>query len=253
MTDHNVHSNNTPDPLPAQRKVTVARRGAETILSIGSGATQSAAVLDDPLTLPLSYTRFMMLACVLAPRLRSVLHIGLGGGTMVRFLHACFGDLRQLAIEVNPAVTRAAYRDFKLDAVPGLEVLSGDAASLLPGIDEHFDLVFLDAFDDDHTPPGLITPDSLRLLGERLNTDGWLAANVYAGDLSLRALHRRWRNAFSRVLQVREPPLFWPILFASRQDAPLDFAKLNARAAELEARIPLPLAFMSTGLVPLRP
>ena len=236
----------------AQRPVNVARRGAETILSIGSGATQSATLLDDPLTLPLAYTRFMMLACVLAPQLGSVLHIGLGGGTMARFLHACFPSLRQLAVEINPAVISAAYSDFGLDAVPTLEVLTGDAVALLPGIDERFDVVFLDAFDDDKTPEGLITADRLQLMGEHLNADGWLAANVYAGNLSVRALHRRWGEVFPQVLQTREPPLFWPVVFANTQAEPVNFVDLGARARELEACVPLPLAFMSAGLVPLR-
>ena len=237
---------------PSQRPVSVAQRGAEIILSIGSGATQSATVPDQPLTLPLAYTRFMMLACVLAPRLDSVLHIGLGGGTMVRFLHACFPGLRQLAIEINPAVINAAYGDFGLDAVPTLEVVTGDAVALLPDIEERFDVVFLDAFDDDKTPAGLITADSLRQLGDHLNPEGWLAANVYAGNLSVRALHRRWRAAFAQVLQTREPPLFWPVLFATNQTEPVNFVELGARARALESCMPLPLAFMTSGMVPIR-
>ena len=242
---------NTPVPSLSQRPVTVGRRGPETILSIGTGATQSAALLDDPSILSLAYTRFMMLACVLAPRLGSVLHIGLGGGTMVRFLQACFPGIRQLAIEINPEVVKAAYRDFRLDTVPGLEVLTGDAIALLPSIDERFDMVFLDAFDNDKTPAGLITQDMLQEIGRHLNADGWLAANVYAGNLSLRALHRRWRAAFPQVLQVREEPLFWPIVFATGQDEPVNFVDLGARARELEECMPLPLAFMTSGLVPV--
>jgi len=236
----------------SQRPVSIGRRGPETILSIGSGATQSAALLDDPLALPLAYTRFMMLACVLTPQLGSVLHIGLGGGTMARFLHACFPKLRQLAIEINPAVISAAYGDFRLDTVPTLEVLTGDAAALLPDIAERFDVIFLDAFDDDKTPAELITAEMLQLIGQHLNADGWLTANVYAGNLSARALHRRWREVFPQVLQTREPPLFWPIVFATAQAEPVNFVELGARARELELCMPLPLALMTSGMVPAR-
>lgn len=241
----------THPPSPAYPAVSVDRRGRETILSLGGGATQSAAVLDDPTILPLAYTRFIMLACVLTPRLNSVLHIGLGGGTMPRFLDACFPGLRQLAIEINPAVIAAARRDFRLGEIAGLELLRGDAIALLPTLGERFDIIFLDAFDDNKTPEGLITQDSLREIGRRLNPDGWLAANVYADNLSLRALHRRWREAFAQVWQIRDEPLFWPVLFAGCRSDAVNFVDLIARARELERIMPLPLTRMVAGLVPL--
>ena len=241
----------TRTPTSAHPAVSVDRRGRETRLSLGGGATQSAAVLDDPSILPLAYTRFIMLACVLTPRLDSVLHIGLGGGTMLRFLDACFPGLRQLAIEINPEVIAAAQRDFRLGEVAGLELLHGDAIALLPTLGERFDVIFLDAFEHDKTPEGLITPRSLRELGLHLNSDGWLAANVYADTLSLRALHRRWREAFAQVWQIRDEPLFWPVLFAACQNNALSFADLIARARDLERIMPLPLTRMVAGLVPL--
>jgi len=113
--------------------------------------------------------------------------------------------------------------------VPDLEVLTGDAIALLPTLEQRFDIIFLDAFDNDKTPAGLITETMLPEIGLRLNADGWLAANVYAGNLSLRALHRRWREAFPQVLQVRQEPLFWPILFAAVRTEPLNFVDLGAR------------------------
>jgi spermidine synthase len=98
----------------------------------------------------------------LAPeRRRSVLLLGLGGGSAARVVRALAPRARIVGVEIDPAVVRAARRWFDLDAL-GVEVVIGDAARFLACTRRRFDAVLEDVFMGDarrlRKPPGFPLP-----------------------------------------------------------------------------------------------
>src|SRR5512138_3544669 len=55
-------------------------------LHFGTEPKQSSMLLGDPLALVLSYTRSMTTALLFVPQVRRVLLIGLGGGSLAKFI-----------------------------------------------------------------------------------------------------------------------------------------------------------------------
>ena len=71
-------------------------------LHIGGEAIQSGLRIDEPDRLELDYVRAMMAFLLFCPRPRDVLMVGLGGGSMARFVHQRMHETR-VAVEIGRA------------------------------------------------------------------------------------------------------------------------------------------------------
>lgn len=116
-----------------------------------------------------------------ARRRRSVLLLGLGGGSAARLVRALAPQARIVGVEIDPEVVAAARRFFELDAL-GVEVVVADARTVLAERGgERFDAVLEDVFvgtgDDAVKPAGLPEP-GLAHARRRLRPGGVLATNA---------------------------------------------------------------------------
>ena len=78
-------------------------------------------------------------------RRRSVLLLGLGGGSAARVVRALAPRARIVGVEIDPSVVRLARRYFDLDAL-GIEVVLDDARAYLERCRKRFDAVLEDVF-----------------------------------------------------------------------------------------------------------
>lgn len=119
-------------------------------LYFGTRAAQSSMLLYAPSVLALEYTRCMLAALLFQPRPQNILLIGLGGGSLVRYLLDHFPQANIVCVESRPSILDLARRYFLLPERPQLQVHVGDGADFLrdcaPG---RFDLVLVDAFDSE--------------------------------------------------------------------------------------------------------
>lgn len=149
---------------------------------------QSRMRLDDPVELQMTYTRMMMSFVLFHTTPRSLLILGLGGGSLAKYCHRHLPDARVLAVESNRHVL--ALRD--AFAVPAddarFRVVEADAAAFVAATRDRFDVVLLDAFDRHGRAPGLDDAAFYARVRERLWPTGVLVANV-AGSASERAHH----------------------------------------------------------------
>ena len=103
-------------------------RGVRT-LHLGGEAIQSAMRLSAPDRLELAYTRAMMAFLLFAPEPREILMVGLGGGSIARFIHERLPSTRITVLELSPKVVAAARTFFGLPADDRrLKVIVGDGA-----------------------------------------------------------------------------------------------------------------------------
>ena len=161
-------------------------------------------------------------------RRRSVLLLGLGGGSAARVVRAIAPRARIVGVEIDPAVVRLARRWFELDAL-GVEVVIGDAARFLARTRARFDAVLEDVFTGEARrlakPPGFPLP-ALAHVRRALRPGGVVVCNTLDESAAVRdALTARLR----RLVQVGIVDYDNRIYVAS--DGPLDATSLRAAVA----------------------
>ena len=165
---------------------------------------QSAMRLDDPYDSPIEYVRYFHLALALKPAIERVLVIGLGGGSVVKRMWRDYPEMRLDAVEIDPEVVDIARELFELPDDERIGVAVGDGREFLRYSSEMYDLIIVDAYDDDHVPPHLATEQFFREVRDHLAEDGVLAFNFIGtvhGDHSkpFRSLHRTLSNVWHKV------------------------------------------------------
>src|SRR5258706_15525308 len=107
------------------------QRGVRT-LQFGPDWIQGAMRISRPNALELDYTRTMMAALLLFPQPRSVLMIGLGAGSLAKFLYYHFAGVRITVVEIDPAVVDVARNYFFLPDDPArLSIALGDGVEFV--------------------------------------------------------------------------------------------------------------------------
>ena len=103
-------------------------------LHLGSTAIQSAMRIAKPDHLELAYTRAMMAFLLFKPDPEEILMIGLGGGSLAKFVHKYMADAKTVVVEISPKVVTVARHLFHLPEDDArLSVIVDDGAAYLPG------------------------------------------------------------------------------------------------------------------------
>jgi spermidine synthase len=113
-------------------------------------------------------------------RRRSVLILGLGGGSAARVVRALAPQARIVGVEWSAEVVRAARRHLGLDRL-GVEVVVADARGYLERARERFDLVLEDVFVGSGRAvrkPDWLPAPGLALAARRVARGGLLATNA---------------------------------------------------------------------------
>ncbi|HEX7813156.1 MAG TPA: hypothetical protein VF460_14720 [Burkholderiales bacterium] len=101
-----------PRKEPREVSVEVSEKDGIRSLHLGSDTVQSSMKLADPAELVLSYTRAMMAFLLFEPQPRRILMIGLGGGSLAKFIYHRMPSAEVVAVECEPAVLFAARQYF---------------------------------------------------------------------------------------------------------------------------------------------
>jgi len=155
-------------------------------LHFGSEPKQSSMLLRDPIYLALAYTRAMSTALLFTETPQRFLLIGLGGGSLAKFLLHHFADCRIDVVEYREAVKEVAHSHFHLPEDPRLCIHIDDGGHFIrtASLDEfsNYDAIFVDAFLGNgiaRSVCGMNFYDSCR---ERLSPSGVLSINLWSGD-----------------------------------------------------------------------
>lgn len=126
---------------------------------------------------------------------RSLLMLGLGGGTSLRTLKHLLPDLDITAVEIDGEMIDLARQYMHLDDI-GARVITGDAYAWLLRNRQKFDVIFDDVYGvthDDVIRPGIYTPELLAALQRSLHRDGVFGSNLVIGKG-----HRSMQSAFRK-------------------------------------------------------
>lgn len=220
-------------------------------LHIGSDTIQSAMRIAAPNDLELSYTRSMMGFLLFNDNPKSVLMIGLGGGSVAKYVYQRMPAASVRVIEISERVLTVARRYFDVPENDArFEVIIGDGAEYMARPDVRADLIMADGYDGKSHVEAVSTLAFYRDCHERLNTHGMLVVNLWGGDRAFNDTLKRIEQAFpGGTLCLPAEKLGNVIVFGFRGPAgKIPWAVLQERASRLEARYELGFTRFVEGL-----
>ncbi len=238
-------------PAEDAKTVYVSEKFGVRSLHIGSDTVQSAMRIARPMDLELAYTRSMMACLLFLEEPRDVLMVGLGGGSVAKYVRHHFPSARVKVLELNPQVVAIARQCFLVPPDdPRFEVIIGDGAEYMARTDIAADLIMVDGYDAESHVEELATREFYGHCRERLAPGGMLVVNLWGGDRQFNEVLKRIESAFpagNLCLPARKPGNV--IAFGFRDPpGPLRWSDLQRRASAVEARYGLEFPLFVDGL-----
>jgi spermidine synthase len=202
--------------------------------------------LRDPQGRGLPYSDYVDLAFLFKPDIRSVLVIGLGGGTVPKRFVRDYPQVTVDAVEIDPDVISIAKRYFHVEPGPRLRIHQADGRMFLRRSEETWDLIVLDAYYADTVPFFLCTKEFFEIVRERLTPGGVLVNNV-VGQVSgarskfFRSVYHTMAEVFPHVyaFEVAESGTMWVNIevFGLNSEERISLAEVRLRAGRMKGKI----------------
>lgn len=176
---------------------------------------QSYMKLNNPYRTNIPFSDYFHLAWIFNDSLKSILMIGLGGGTTPKRFLFDYPEITFKTVEIDPEVVKIAHEYFYLPKNNFRhQVITGDGRRYISASNSSFDLILLDAFFSRTIPHHLFTVEFFKEVKNRLTKDGLMAINFngsFTGSSShlFRSLYKTMANNFARIY-----------LFGSKKDTP---------------------------------
>ena len=204
-------------------------------LYFASTSLQSSMSLAEPHRLILSYTTFMMFSLFLhAPT--SVLLIGLGAGSLVRFIHHHFPKCRIDAVEISPNIIDLARGYFQLPSSQSITVHCQDGLGFLgQSPSRAYDLILLDAFTGQGMAATIYSASCFQQAAMALSDDGFLVCNLWSSEVEKQHQMRKdLAKCFAHLLYLPVPKRGNCIAFGGKK--PIDWHNVNRAKAKQVTR-----------------
>jgi spermidine synthase len=201
--------------------------------------------LRDPHGRGLPYTDYADIAFLLNPKIRDVLVIGLGGGSIPKRLVRDYPQVRVDAVDIDPDVIKIAARYFDVHASARLSIYQADGRMFLKRTDRKYDLILLDAYYADTVPFFLATREFFRIARAHLRPGGVFCNNLIGqmtGPKSkfFRSVYRTMAAVFPQLYGFKvvesDASAFNFEVFAVTSDRSIGIGTIRSRAAQMQGR-----------------
>lgn len=227
--------------------IEISEEGGVRYLHFGSRWVQGAMRIARPFALELEYTRAMLFPLLLhegAGWPRRVLLVGLGAGSLLKFLHRHRRAALLDVVEIDARVVTAAGQFFHLPDDPArIDIEVGDGAATVARPGPACDLVLVDGYDARGRVGALDTETFYRQARFRLTRGGVLATNLLTRGGGVGPSVERLRAAFGSHVRSLPPCTSGNVIVVASRGGlpPVPFPDLRARARGLRARTGLNL------------
>ncbi len=218
-------------------RLAVVELGRKRYLAYGPGTRfvyQSVLDLDRPHELAAPYMQLMMLGVVYAERYSRMVQIGVGAGNMAGYAIRTFPSAVVHAIDIDRHAVELGARHFGLAPHPRLHLHIEDGRRWLAATSETFDVVMLDAYDDQSIPPALMDAAFFAIVAARLAPGGAVMQNVFLPIVDAKRLLAALRESFAQVDIYRRGD---SAVLAAYRGAARDPLLLAARAQQLDGQL----------------
>ena len=159
-------------------------------------AIQSRMRRDDPAALELDYTRAMMSCLLFEAKPKSLLMVGLGGGSLPKYCRKRLPQADITVVEINPHVIAMRETFCVPPDDDHFRVLCGDGAAFVAATPKRYDVILVDGFTHDGQPEALSTPAFYADCRASLAAGGVLVVNLHADGGACELLIDRIAAAF---------------------------------------------------------
>ena len=183
----------------ANHSIDVSEEAGVRYLHFSLDWIQGAMRIQRPNALELAYTREMMAGLLLreSPWPREALLIGLGAGSLAKFIYHKLPETRITVVEIDPQVELIARLHFKLPDDPSrLRIVIADGAEYMLDSGRKFDSILVDGFDKSGRAGVLDTLPFYQACRARLTENGLLAVNLLGRRRGFAASKERIAEAF---------------------------------------------------------
>jgi len=156
---------------------------------------QSRMQLLQPDALELEYTRTMMGFLMFRPAPVRIAMVGLGGGSIAKFCHKHLPRAALQVIEINPHVIALRHVFQVPPDGARFQVIEDDGAHFVAHTEQRFDVLLVDAFDAQGTPPALCTQRFYDDCIDALHPGGLLVTNMHTGHAHFGVFIERLRQS----------------------------------------------------------
>lgn len=182
--------------LGGSKALSVERNEHYCWLKINS-TVHSVMSVKQPEQLILPHLHAMMLAQYFVPQASSALELGLGGGSIQRYL-AHFNPITLTSVDISPDVIACFDHYFNPNQIHG-NIIQADALDYLAQAKD-IDLLFIDLFAEQHCPEFLFTADFYRCCQECLSANSLLVLNLLpAGEHQVDQVMQLLQQQFGRL------------------------------------------------------
>jgi spermidine synthase len=173
-------------------------------MHLGSPTIQSSMKVKDPFALVLAYSWGMLSSLLFKPDIRNTILVGLGGGSIAKYVWQACPQIRQTVIELNPQVIQVARSHFFVpDDDERLSIVEGDGIAYIQQHPGSCDWLMMDAFGSNGLPPDFCTQAFFDDCAEALTPDGLFAINLWGSDKKFDIYMQRIEQTFDqRVLMM---------------------------------------------------
>lgn len=202
--------------------------------------SQSCMDRDDPFRLVFNYTRMMMATLLVNPEPRSILIVGLGGGTLPTAFNDMYPDAEITSVEIDPAVAKVARKYFDFKESERNRVVIKDARLHIKRQalkNKKYDLIILDAFGSDYIPEHLTTVEFLEEVKQVLSPQGVLASNTFSTSKFYHHESSTYAEVFGRFYVMQTNAGSNRIILYSGDDALLNIENIERNVEALGEKL----------------
>lgn len=235
--------------------VDISEKDGVRYLHLGSSTVQSAMRLRDPVELVLSYTRSMMGFLLFVPEPKRVAMIGLGGGSLAKFVRHHMPGTSVVVVENNDQVIAAARSHFEVPPDDAdFSVIHGSGEQWIGAEEADCDVLMVDGYNGRKQAAELATEDFYASARNALAPDGVLVVNLWSSDPGYDAYVQRIERVFDSIIVIpatRRGNM--AVLAFVRKPRDLRWPKLREQARLLEKRYGLEFVTMLAGIREFNP
>lgn len=224
-------------PADNAEAVYVSEKFGVRSLHIGSDTIQSAMRIARPHDLELAYTRSMMAFLLFSERPTRVLMVGLGGGSLAKFIYHRLPWVTTEVIEINPRVIAIARQCFHVPENDArFTIIVGNGAEHVARDGRGADVIAVDGYDAESQVEELSDKAFYEACRARLNAGGILVVNLWGSDRNFDDTLLRIEAAFpaGTLCLPAEKPGNIIVLAFRHSPGSLRWDALARRALELE-------------------
>ncbi len=149
-------------------------------LHFGTPTEQSSMFIDKPFDLEMEYIRTMALGLIFKPDAKKALCLGMGGGSLPKFIWKYFPECYVTVVELSPLVIDAAKRFFHVPVDPRLSIVEEEALRFLRAHPvQEDDLILVDLYVSGGIAPSVAEEDFFKCCDARLKPGGVLICDMW--------------------------------------------------------------------------